>query len=240
MILMVLIAALLSVIEMRDRELAARKPVSLDDLDKLVQPVGSSSNDTPLNKADSARPASEELAQEMANAPSVRLEGCLAPELLVERFKANSTGRLLKEWVKGEIVKAYDSVPSVVGMQDSGGDPYYLGKTMMTLGKWDAARRYFWEALERPSMSPDMRKDVCAKLAWLEDDPERAARLLELSCQEDRHGSQLRNAIYLCQKTESNALADHYLARLRTEHPEVARKYFGDDLRQIEHDDGLE
>ena len=93
----------------------------------------------------------------------------------------------------------------------------------MRLGKWDSARRYFWQVLDSDA-DPKLKGYVCAKLAWLEEDPEKAALLLELACETDDDHS-LASAIELCRATDSVALADHYLARLREIDPGWARQY---------------
>ena len=113
----------------------------------------------------------------------------------------------------------------------------------MAYGEWESARRYMWAAVDAyETWWPSMCKLELGRLAWLEDDPEKAARLLRLSCQgefkvpdslqdehpdiADSHASMaLANAIKLCKKTGSATLAEHYLARLRSEYPAQAKEY---------------
>ena len=89
----------------------------------------------------------------------------------------------------------------------------------MERGDRDGARRYFRETLDSPRFSN------AGALAWLETDPEKAARLLELSCQVHSNPFRLINAVKLARATGNDALAEHYLNRLRLHHPENAEEY---------------
>ena len=62
--------------------------------------------------------------------------------------------------------------------------PAAIGECMMAYGEWESARRYLWAAVDAyETTDPTQCKNVLDSLAWLEDDPEKAARLLDLSCQ---------------------------------------------------------
>ncbi len=87
---------------------------------------------------------------------------------------------------------------------------------MLQLGDWAAAHRSFSDSLET-SKHPEVRRDACAYLAWLEDDPELAVRYMELACSDpdDLRGGTLAICEELARLTGSVALADDLRARLQ-------------------------
>ena len=112
-----------------------------------------------------------------------------------------------------------ESTMWAVGNEDKADEwAWILGVEMMTGGDWDGARRYLQETLNSPSFSNG------GALAWLESDPEKAARLLDLSCRKNNVFS-LINAVELTRATGSDALTEHYLTRLRLQAPERAQEY---------------
>lgn len=124
-------------------------------------------------------------------------------------------------------MKAITAASLVVSPKHAGGWVWERTQPLMSLGEWDEARRCFWLVLDAP-LDRYFHRDAYAKLAWLEVDPEIAARYLALSAQGDEHGEWLANAYDLCRVTGSDALAEHYLAQLRIQNPEMARQYEGE------------
>ncbi len=152
------------------------------------------------------------------------LEGTVSAEALVERFGERRPGELRDTQLKAKAFKVLEGVSSFVNQEQAGGWAWERGQELMSLGQWDAARRCFWVALDSP-LDPGIHKFAAAKLAWLEDDPEKALQYLELSCYGENCSHWLINAVDLCEATGSDALAEHYLARLRTEYPELEQLY---------------
>lgn len=145
--------------------------------------------------------------------------------MLAERFKykdPRQQGKAKRLGFKG----SFSSVVFKLFGDSHGLPGYVTGLSKMKLGQWDDAQRHFWAALDAPPHSPGrpaVNRMVCMKLAWLEDDPEKAVRFLEISCQpgagvqngnHDIREEAMRNAISLCRTTGSTALRDHYKARL--------------------------
>ena len=78
-------------------------------------------------------------------------------------------------------------------------------------GDLETARRYMLHALSVEDNSP-LRRYICGQLAWLEDDPEVAAALLETACSAD-NGLELRNAIEFAQATQNHELEQYFRDR---------------------------
>ena len=106
---------------------------------------------------------------------------------------------------------------------------------MMRLGEWEAAERHWWRVLDSSKL-PHERKWALNHLAWLEVDTQRAARLLELACEDDDSGwlaFNLVHAVYLSHETGSDAFTRHYLERLRAVSRQRAYE-LKEELKQLE------
>jgi hypothetical protein len=239
----ILIGLFVTVIVLNERSLVRPVSARLRDLDRLEARLETASEDTPPQTvtmaADGLESAEGIGAEEVVvDAPREALERCVSPAMLDARFKRKDPERLFKDTIKMHIRKTKEIMPGVLGQEPH--NPSLNGERMMSLGRWDAARRYFWEAIEDKNTELFRRKYSCGQLAWLEEDPKRAARLLALSCEGDRTGYLLHEAVTLCRATGSDALAEHYLARLCADHPETARMYYGDDSKKLARGDELE
>ena len=117
-----------------------------------------------------------------------------------------------------------EGVFSVMSERETAGWALERSSELTALGKLDEARRCLWKVIDS-SVDPSWHRWASANLAWLEEDPEIAARYFELSLQGDERGRWLGNAVRLCQATGSDALAEHYLGRLCIQNPEMARYY---------------
>jgi len=151
--------------------------------------------------------------------PTPRPSCLAAPSSLLELALRFKTAENRKARFKAALYEASEVITAYVSPEEVGMWAWYQGREMLALGDWDAARRCYWDALDA-NLSPHITRDSCAKLAWLERDPEMAHRYLELSCEGDSV-TYLRNALDLCLVTGSNALAEHYLARLRAVNPQL-------------------
>jgi len=213
----ILAGAIAVKIELREREIAMHSPPSLDDLAELSTRLGPTVQGLAEPTDSTEAPLDEPAPQQPTALPS-RLERPVSPD---ERPTTNDA--LEARWI-ATVCKICEGVFSFVSEKEAAGWAWERGQELTRLGEWDAARRCYWVALDAP-LEPNIIRFACAELAWLEDDPEKALRYLELSCQGDSHGTWLPNAVDLCRTTGSNALADHYLARMRRENPEMARLF---------------
>lgn len=96
-----------------------------------------------------------------------------------------------------------------------------VGGAAMRRGDLEEARNYLRSALKTAlkNQDHDQCQRISASLAWVEDDPEVAAALLEASCAADDHTTEsmklffVQNALIVSILTGSDALAEHYYAR---------------------------
>lgn len=218
----ILTSLMMVLVDLRQSHLAARKPPTLRDLDELTDrfALATPHEDPHAEDTIPGHPAGLGNA-EPPTLPS-RLESNPSSDDILSRFTENRPGMRLQLRIATRIYEVLEAMSASISEDQPDHRTFELGRMMMGLGEWDAARRCFWEALDAP-LDPRFHRYACAKLAWLEDDPEKALRYLELSCQGDDYW--LPNAIFLCRTTGSGALAEHYLARLRVENPEVAHLY---------------
>lgn len=231
-IIVAILSSLVSIaVKFNREEMAKRTSPTLSDLDALSERLREATPPPDLPEApesEAARDESPSLPTRLASTPSV--------EMLEERFKEKRPDQIRGTKIEAWVFATLESTLRPVSRKQAAGWAWELGSEYMALGEWDAAKRCWWESLDAP-LSPGIHRHACARLAWLEEDPEKAARLLELSCQEDEYGSWLSNAIRLSRVTGSTELADHYLARLRAENPKLA-KYFDSKADQDAAKDG--
>ena len=159
------------------------------------------------------------LPQELASAATLKMRE--------RRFKAKRPGEIFKRKTTQVWMRALEGGLSLISKKYATDWSLERGHELMTLGRWDEARQCYWEALDS-SLEPRYKKRACAQLAWLEGNPEMAARYLELSC-EGEVISRLRNAIELCRATGSDELATYYLNRLQAVDSDQARHYDEDE-----------
>jgi len=95
----------------------------------------------------------------------------------------------------------------------------------MSTADWATAKRLYRQALDYP-VTKQVREHCCLRLAWMEDDPVVASRLLELACPANEETSYyLEEAIRLAHKTGSRDLFDQYVGRLQRLNPERAQQF---------------
>ena len=226
---------------LREQELALRPLPTLENLDEVADGMTALVAERVAQAEQAERAAEPDGGEEEAAAPlPVRLEQVPSPEALTEQFISPGADQP----VVARGCKTIEAVLRTVGAADTARDwAWETGRHLMWAGDWDAARGYLHELLDEPHASPRYR-DACGRLAWLEEDPHKAARFLEMSCDDtwlkfklatgskdmarvhsgllERH---LSNAVELTRATGSDALADHYLERLRLLNPETARGF---------------
>ncbi len=229
----VVLAGIVSmVISLRGRAITDREPFTLEELDQLSARLELMAPSEPIESAQTYS-ATDSGSDEHAEVPvPTRLERTLSPEELAEKIRWNDDGARRRTKMQIAIFRMIETASWAVGTEATAGHwAFRIGIDHMVLGDWEDARGYLYEALAAPP-SHFSRRSICGTLAWLEPDPEKAARLLELACQgkEDVDGGALINAIRLAEATGSDALADHYLNRLRRESPEQVRLL--DEIRE--------
>lgn len=210
----------------RDKDLATQQPPTLGELDELGKRLQTASSLESANAV--VTPAPDKPAEAATVAMPSALARTASRELLAARFEDQRPGMRRRIEFRVKAFRAIGTVMWIGSKRVAAGWAWELGPEMMSLGEWDEARRCFWEALDAP-LAPAMHRFACARLAWLEEDAKKAVRFLDLSCQGDPSGLWLPNAIDLCRATESDALAEHYLARLRVANPRSARYYDEED-----------
>ncbi len=231
----VLFGFLYASVKQRELTIAARAPLSMQDLGRLVNEL----KDRGAIQIPRAEPASQDsaTADVLTSAPLPdRLATVATLDILSHKFAHG--GRGVKQDVK--VVKVYEGLLQIIGKADS--FTWQVGEMLLGAGEWDEARSYFYQALEE-SPNSFVSAKAASRLAWLEPDPEMAAYFLELSINEvfmaariaqESVGSnvvdaythilqeRLTDAIELCRATGSDALARHYHERLRVHFPEAA------------------
>jgi len=245
---------------LRSRALADREYLTVEELIRLaktLQPPAITETSEPVQTEDAADPGSNEPVH--VPVPT-RLKRVPTPEILTERF-ANNLEHRRENAIRAEMMKVVESILWTVGAKTEAKDwTRGVGRALLWAGKWDGARRYLYETL-RTTDSNGRFRGACAQLAWLEQDPTKAARLLELSLQGDdewlsvqielagtvnmvaptrRTGidrvsiraTLLANAVELTGATGSRALESHYLELLRVESAELARNFGSEADRQ--------
>lgn len=251
LVVIALIAAICFVtyfVEVRGRDLALHTPIALENLDELGERL-----DPGLPQVDDEgidKPSPVEGIETNQSAQSEAMTSDLLPTRLERKLSFQEMTKLhgaIDRQTRFELLfrttalRVEDSVRFVFGKGPLNGihTSSALGYDMMTLGNWESARQYLWEAVEVYETEDSTQcKITLGLLAWLEDDLEKAARLLELSCQGEFRApyppyddapalaaSQLSNAYRLCRETASDVLAAHYLARIWEEYPELAVEY---------------
>ncbi len=230
------------VVEVRKLELASRNPVVLRDLNELGKRLDTSIKNRVPPQVEVAGTATFEQPETMTpSSLPTQLERCVSAQKLAELRKVTRQKDKLEARFRTTVLGIEDSVSYVFGTRTRNW-PHTsaaIGYEMITLGNWESARRHLWAAVDvYETYDPTQCKIALGQLAWLEDDPEKAARLLQLSCQGEFHlpyphnsenlaASQLENAYTLCKETDSTALAEHYLERLRKDYPIQAKEYEG-------------
>ncbi len=183
--------------------------------------------------------------------PPTRLAGRPSREVLAERYQRKDTNggaKVAEARLIGGVARVFGPDGATEGLT------WEAGRRLMWAGEWDAARGYLYEVVLGATGSSTAYRDACGWLAWLEDDPEKAARLLDMSANDRAtrdhvaRGSlvarspgheldsalakaeladlekRLGNAVELAHVTGSDALAEYYMAKLRALSPVAARE----------------
>jgi hypothetical protein len=225
-ILVVLLTILGSVGMMRREKIRQQPPLTLQDLDRLPE-VQQNSEGLAQGATTSAK-TSHELPAEggmnrqasPANLPR-RLNRTATDEQRREFFtrgksKTEKLGAFIGSSPLGDIA---DVALLAAGIRV--GASAERGQANLLRGNWAEARSCFTEYL-RNADQPVMRQHACAYLAWLEDDPEVAARYMELACSGGQLGCIVLST-HLAIETDSRELTRHYQALWDQLYPKSAR-----------------
>lgn len=149
------------------------------------------------------------------------------------RYSAHGRRRLNEIWMRSLFLKFEDGLaqmnnrPPVNGIHTPGA----IGSDMLRLGEVELARRYYWKAVDTYK-DTDVRqcKFSLKVLSKIEEDSERAALLLQLSCQgidsiPKLMAQNLKEVYNYCYTRNSPELGDYYLERLWSEYPLLAKEY---------------
>lgn len=172
----VLVTILIALGNMRHNRIEQEPPLTLQELDRIVQ---------------AAPPSEVALAVERADAPPLRLERSATEEQRRKMFihTLSRKDRLMAVLGTGPLGAVADAVDVIAGRPS--GESYARACCNLILGDWNQARLYFTDFL-RSTDEDDYKQRVCGYMAWLEDDPELAARYAEAACSgEDWHGALL-------------------------------------------------
>jgi len=190
-----------------DQELAERPPLTLEDLDRLAPALMPSAP-----KEDGPSKPEEDAASAETPLPK-RLERALTHEERTEYWlsamgRNNKMGKFAYK-----ALGILDAPLRYAGFRP--GTSYERAKAALWAGDFDGARRQFAEYIYAAEGS-NINREVFIDLAFLEDDPELAARYMELSCadENDLRGGYEAMAVYLAEKTGSKKLEAHYRAKL--------------------------
>ncbi len=203
----------------RQNDLALVTPPTLEDLQALdVQLDPSSEKRAPQTSEDAGATVVNLDESGSASTLPARLARALSPEELAAKFKRDDPQKrsVFRQECGAVVLRVFGKKASILELN--------IGLNKLGHGDWDSARLHLWAAIDAGG-DPSVLQYASAKLAWLEDDPEKAARYLELSCQGDggwlnTQEQALRNAVSLCKATGSTALKDHYSERLRALYPD--------------------
>ncbi len=221
-----------SIVKKRNYDLAKYETPSISKLTSLDERMNETAAvqaqpKTVLDNETKLEPIEYEVVIVIPPPPTNRLKRTMSNrELIIQSdFRMDRTLKRLKLTLE-------DSLTKITGIQTpiSERDPYSVASEFLSLGELDAAKPYLWETIKLYEKSDPTRcKMALNDLAFLEDDPEIAVYLLQLSCKGEcfQNGSKsdstsaflLFNAFNLCAQTDSSELAEYYQERIRMEYP---------------------
>ncbi|MCX5768894.1 MAG: hypothetical protein NTZ09_01270 [Candidatus Hydrogenedentes bacterium] len=213
-VIAVLVAILASIGQMRHAKIQDLPPLTLQELDQLSKAL--KKPEAPAKTAVSPPQATDEAAAELSsNGPASpadlprRLNRAATDEQRREQFTSgqSASNKLIALIGSSPVGGLVDAVGVAAGIPE--GALANRGECYMVRGKWDEAKSCYAEFI-RKSKDPVMLQIAYGRLAWLEDDPEFAARYMELASTGPQAwpiGAWCRN---LASLTGSDELADYY------------------------------
>lgn len=180
-------------------------------------------------------PSMMESAPETTSMETTRLSRTLTEAELFRDYRPeNHPMENFYRYLRDHVNEAREHIAWSTETDDNGTLAMEIGSAAFSKGNIEKARDYMRAALETSVRNGDYsyRHYICGRLAWLEDDPEVAAALLEASCTINRpidevnHARYLQNALCLSIVTGSDDLAEHYYARWNAIEPVEKETYF--------------
>jgi len=217
-IVAVLVAVLASIGQMRQEKIRQQPPLTIQDLDRLSKALKNPEEPaTSPNEADES--PGETPAKEFSSPASLprRLDRTATNEQRREFFTRGKsrTEKLLALGGSTAWGGLVDAALVAGGVRE--GASWGRGQVNLICGNWAEARSCFTEYL-RHSEEPVMQQRACAYLAWIEDDPEVAARYMEIACS-GRQQFYLGSCARLSRDTGNTELADYYIALYKGLYP---------------------
>ncbi|MCX5768892.1 MAG: hypothetical protein NTZ09_01260 [Candidatus Hydrogenedentes bacterium] len=204
----------------RQQSILQQPPLTTQEIEQLSRAV------SPVKSGTASPNTAETSSQEVTNAQVNPAPPLTQPATKVQRLQLFTSG-----WTNGEIQIARVAsspfggvaVAKFLGAGVPGGDDAWLqAQCNLMLGNWKEARTCFTEIL-RNDFGSVWRPRAWAYLAWLEDDPEMAARYLEIACSGvDWYAVFL--SVELASATGNTELAEKYMARGRSLVPDFERR----------------
>jgi hypothetical protein len=164
-----------------------------------------------------------------------RLTNVMTDEEYLERYEYMDAEDHIEWWLRNLSTKLEDGFAQSQGRPSLNAPhvPAFVGGNELFLGDLDTARRYLWVAVDRyKTVDLDQCRFALRSLAELERDPERAALLLQLSCQGSGAtgksrviGMNVAEAYRVCEESNTPKLAEYYKTRLLNKYPKQAEEY---------------
>lgn len=235
-VLIALAAVAITLLEVAStRRRKALQPRQEESTLAILERLGELETSTPPGEKDPGResqPETGEISQQPAEEAGdkeqrsdvPRLKRAPSPDEIAGRFRpAQGVGRIITA-AKVGFAKRLDGALYALNPEKCKRFAAAIAIDSADLGDFDTARTYFREALEADA-PPRIHKHICVSLAWLEDDPGVAEKLLERACAGDDYDYGLYSAARLADATGSIELRDHYVARLRKVNPKMAEPF---------------
>lgn len=202
-----LLGILFSVARSREANAPEYPPLTLQDLAEVAaaieEPPPADSSEAGNGETTGDTAAKKELPRRLNRAPTdaerrEHIDGIIKG--------ARTSDRMFQFVLRSPLGPVADTAAVVSGLPDSGSWTCgYIGLLRHDYGK----AKMCYEQVVRESDNAVKRRRACAMLAWLEDDPEMAARYMEIACSTGRVEC-LIPAVELAMTTESEELWLHY------------------------------
>lgn len=217
--LALVLVILISVGTMRQQRLRDRPPLTAEELDRLAEDLRLPPESAPDRRSGPVSPAQPSAKRESAQNLPRRLERIPTAEARREFFTQGCEAwdmMMLALVAETPLLNCFDAALAIGGV--STGASWERGCVCAARGNYEEARESFADYL-RHSDDPVKKQQVCAYMAWLQDDPEMAARYMELACS-DSQPVCLVICYNLALESGSEELRRHYRALLDRAMPE--------------------
>ena len=220
MIFLLFFAALLSLlIGYEESHIVDRVPLDQETLDKLEARLKVSV------EADTKTLIAEEATENLSPAPIPQQLKAAYPREKLQNVHDAIKKDLFKHTVHEKLVQVQIGINHLFGNGFPEKVAYEIAEVNRLLADLDAAHYYYQRALTA-DLQPRDHRLICSSLAWYEQDPQKAAQLLELSVLDTDNEWNYINAVGLCRATGSTELEAYYLTQFRLHFPEEAERRY--------------